>query len=133
MRVSKMFDDYERKLKELDEYREKLIEDYKIAKENTRKFLKECEKVGIKIVSIGTKTNKIKSSREWSYYCEGSIFADEKYNDWPAIWKVAEMENDKYNGGCGNGGQHEFDCTRFVEGIYEFKDGKWRMLLGGEE
>ena len=133
MRAEKLFGKYERNLKELEKYKKELDKDFKEAKENTQKFLKECQNVGIQLVSIGTKTDKIESAKEWrSWNHSNSIFADEEYGDWPAIWKVADMENGKYNGGCGNSGQHQFNCSRFIEGVYEFKDGKWKMLEEGE-
>jgi hypothetical protein len=90
----------------------------------------------VKMVSIGTKTDKIKNSKEWrSFGHDGSIFADEyeKRSDgsrgWPAIWKVSEaFEKEGYGYGCGNSGQHQFDCAKFVEGVYEFKEGKWYLI-----
>ena len=137
MKVNRIFESYDEKLKSLEEYRKSIINDLEEAKKNTNQFLSECNKVGIKVVSIGTKTNKIKSSKEWvSFGHDGSIFADEIIerkdgsSGWPAIWKVAEaFEKEGYGCGCGNTGQHQFDCAKFVEGVYEFKDGKWRMLI----
>src|SRR5574344_1141107 len=97
MKVNRIFENYDSKLKDLENYRLQIIKDLEVAKENTNRLLEECEKVGIKVVSIGTKTDKIKSSKEWgSFGHDGSIFADEyeKRKDgtkgWPAIWKVSE-------------------------------------------
>lgn len=136
MKVNRIFENYDSELKDLENYRLQIIKDLEVAKENTNRFLEECEKVGIKIVSIGTKTNKIQNSREWkSFSHDDSIFADEyeKRKDgtkgWPAIWKVSEaFEKEGYGYGCGNRGQHQFSCAKFVEGVYEFKEGKWFLL-----
>lgn len=127
MRVKIKFNDYEEKIKELEEEKKELLKEFEEAKNNTNKFLRECEKYGIKTVSIATRTKKIKATKIWNY-CNDMIFADEKYNGWPAIWRVAEMDDGKYNGGCGNSGQHQFNCARFIEGVYEFKEGKWFLL-----
>ena len=136
MKVNRIFENYDGKLKDLENYRLQIIKDLEAAKENTNRFLLECEKVGIKVVSIGTKTDKIKSSKEWgSFGHDGSIFADEyeKRKDgtkgWPAIWKVSEaFEKEGYGYGCGNSGQHQFNCAEFIEGVYEFKEGKWYLI-----
>src|SRR5574344_197936 len=136
MKVNRIFENYDNKLKELESYREEIIKKLEEAKKNTNRFLEECTKVGIKMVSIGTKTNKIQSSKEWgSFGHDGSIFADEyeKRRDgsrgWPAIWKVSEaFEKEGYGYGCGNSGQHQFDCAKFVEGVYEFREGKWYLI-----
>ncbi len=86
MKVNRIFENYDERLKSLEQYRKTIIADLEIAKKNTYKFLEECEKVGIKIVSVGTKTDKIKSSEKWGNFGhEGSIFADERINEWPAI------------------------------------------------
>lgn len=129
MNIKYRFKEYEYDLKELEKKREQLLQEFDEAKKNTNIFLQECEKYGIKRVSIATKTNKIKSTKGWSG-CYNMIFADEEYDGWPAIWKVASMDGDKYNGGCGNSGQHQFNCATFIEGVYEFKDGKWKLLEG---
>jgi len=130
MKVNRIFENYDNKLKELESYREEIIKKLEEAKKNTNRFLEECTKVGIKMVSIGTKTDKIKSSKEWRIFShDGSIFADEYEEGWPAIWKVSEVFEKEGNGyGCGNSGQHQFNCAKFVEGVYEFKEGKWFLL-----
>ena len=51
MKVNRIFESYDEKLKSLEEYRKSIINDLEEAKKNTNQFLSECNKVGIKVVS----------------------------------------------------------------------------------
>ena len=97
-----------------------LLLELAVAKKETRNFLRRCEEEGIKRVSIGTATNKIKSAKAWGANTQSSCFADEKEKGghFPAIWRVCD-------GGCGNEGQHSNNNARLIDGVYELKNGKW--------
>jgi hypothetical protein len=97
------------------------------AKTFTAEFLKSCENNGIKTVSISRNHETIKSTQGWPFGHSGSVFADkEDAMGLPAIWRVVEKLG--INGGCGNTGQHSADCSRLIDGVYQFKNGKWDRL-----
>ena len=115
------FDRFERELKEMKS-------DYRLYKKETTRFLKECTKYGINLVSIGVNTKKIKRSSSWggtSSVIAGGDVSDRK-DGFPAIWSV--ISNLHISGSCGNGHQHYVnDKARLIEGVYEFKNNQWRI------
>ena len=99
---------------------------YKNNVEFTTKFLKCCEENGIKKVGIQVIADDLKGSKNFPFGAAGNVFADERLDGWPAIWKVCE--DMKISGGCGNSGQHQISSNasaKFIDGIYELKDGVW--------
>lgn len=129
MKVKKTFEDlqeriqyFSQKLKdEIDEFNDK----FAVAKKNTEKFLKECEKVWIKVVSLWTETDLIPRTKTFPFWPQDSIFAEWEYvkRKWwhkrPAIRSVAEKFQEWT--WCWNTWQHSFDLEEFVEWVYEFK------------
>lgn len=105
-----------------------LAKAYAEAEDFTLKFLKQCSKHHIKLVSIGTRTNLIDAARDWPFDCSNSVFASGNSRDgWPAIWSVVEEMG--ISGGAGNSSQHQVCCgAKLVEGVYEFKDKKLRKI-----
>ena len=98
-----------------------LLAELNTAQKNTFEFLSKCKVAGIKRVSIGVNTKKIKSCKDWPFGYEGSCFADEQNKDWPAIWSVC-------SDGCGNSGQHSNDNSKLIDGVYELRSGKWHPV-----
>lgn len=93
----------------------------------TSVFLQSCEKHGINLVSIGQKTNLIKSCKDWPFGYVGSVFADERSeNGWPAIWAVCDEM--KIGFGAGNTGQHQANLSKLINGVYKLEDGKWLKI-----
>ena len=118
----------QKEVKELEEKANSLAEAYAEAEDFTLRFLKCCSKRHIKLVSIGKKTELIESAKNFPFGYGGSVFADDIGSDgWPTIWRVVE-EMGIY-GGCGNSGQHQVSCdAKLIDGVYEFKDKKWRKI-----
>lgn len=122
------FTDLQGEIKHLEAKADALAKAYAEAEDFTVRFLKCCSKHHIKLVSIGKKTDLIKGSKSYPFGCGGGVFADE-YNreGYPAIWRVVEEMG--ISGGAGNGGQHQVTReAKFVDGVYEFKDKKWRKI-----
>lgn len=97
------------KFKMVEEQIKRCSNDFKTFKEQyisainkTNEFLKCCEMVGIKRVSLGVFDKKIKSYKDWPFGFNGSAFADELHCTWPAIWKACELAG--IGLGCGNTG-----------------------------
>ena len=90
----------------------------------TNVFLNCCKEVGIKKVSVGKNCKSISSCKDWPFSFEGNLFATkkDKYGD-SLIWKVAELTG--LNPKCGNGGQVQADTNYLIDGIYEYRKGKW--------
>lgn len=114
----------ERKIEEA----KKAVAELEEAVDETKRFLDICREEGIRIVSIGKQTEKIKAAKDWPFSPNGSVFADKRTKDGePAIWRVAERAGIKR--GCGNGGQHQVrEEAKLIEGVYKFKKGKWYLL-----
>lgn len=112
-----------------DKY-DSICQAYKEAEDFTKDFLKCCKKHKIKLVAINTTTELINSCGTYPFGYEGNVFADERVKDgWPAIWGV--VEEMKISGGAGNTGQHQITregSAKLVDGVYEYKNGKWRRL-----
>lgn len=110
-------------LDEVDRFNKK----FAIATKNTEKFLRECQKVWIKLVSLWTETDLIPRTKTFPFWTYNSIFAEWEYAGviWnakrPAIRSVAEKFEEWH--WCWNTWQHSFDLDEFVEWVYEFK--KW--------
>jgi hypothetical protein len=95
----------------------------------TAKFLKACEDVGIKNVCIMDKNEIVKSSVGFAFGVSGSVFADEEFQGWPAIWKACEISG--ISSGCGNPGQHQISYkgqNTLIDGTYSLKNGKWQRI-----
>lgn len=99
----------------------------------TNKLLTKLAKAGYKKVSISTKTDLIPSSKTWPFGHEGNLFAmgpiEDEVKDkegWPAVWTVVKELG--IGEGAGNSGQYQIDDSRLIDGIYEFKSGKWLRL-----
>ena len=105
-----------------------LAEAYAEAEDFTLQFLKCCSKHHIKLVSIGKRTNLIESTKRYPFGCGGSVFADGRSRDGrPTIWGIVEEMG--ISGGAGNAGQHQVTCdAKLIDGVYEFKDKKWRKI-----
>lgn len=111
--------DFDRKIESIKDDLKSALNQLKTAKKETFTFLKKCEAVGIKCVSIGKRTKRIKSSESWPFSADDSVFAEGRGKDgWPLIWKVA-------SGGCGNHDQHSNDNSKLIDGVYELRAGKW--------
>lgn len=108
---------------ELKEFESKFSE----AKKETSKFLALCGKHEIKAVCIGVANPIVKESVTFPFGASGSVFAEGRCkNDWPVIWKVVEEAG--ISQGCGNTSQHGADISRLIEGAYQLKNGKWKMI-----
>ena len=122
------FNDLPEEVKALDQKANALLESYAEAEDFTLRFLKCCRKHNIKLVSIGTRTELIESSKTYPFSCCGSVFADGRSSDgWPTIWGIVNEMG--ISGGCGNSGQHKVSCdAKLIDGVYELKDKKWRKI-----
>ena len=122
------FDELKKQIECLEAKANSIAEAYAEAEDFTLRFLKCCSKHHINLVSIGKRTDIIESAKSWPFGCDGSVFADGKGRDgWPTIWGVVkEMD---ISGGSGNTGQHQISCdAKLIDGVYEFKDKKWRKI-----
>lgn len=100
---------------------------YLEAEDFTNKFLDECEKRGIELVSIQTRTDLIPASMSFPFGTSHSVFAPGKYDGWPAIWRVVEALG--ISGGCGNTDQMQISRAAqslLIDGVYTYKSGAWR-------
>ena len=122
------FDELQKQIKCLEEKANSLAEAYAEAEDFTLRFLKCCSKHNIKMVSIRKRTDLIESAKGFPFGCGNSVFADGRDRDgWPTIWGVVEEMG--ISGGAGNSGQHEVTCdAKLIDGVYEFKDQKWRKI-----
>ena len=105
-----------------------LAEAYAEAEDFTLKFLACCEKHHIDLVSIGQRTDRIKSAKKYPFDVKDSVFADgADSEDGPYIWSV--VSDMGISGGCGNSGQHQIrNSAKLIDGVYELKDGTWRKV-----
>ena len=136
MRVEKVFWDLQERVKSITqsikEETKEMNDKFLVAKKNTDKFLKECERVWIKVVSLWTKTDLIPRTITFPFGVDGSIFAEWLYAEYewrterPAIWSVASKFEEWH--GCWNGWQHSFDLDNFIEWVYEFKKWCWKKV-----
>ena len=122
------FKDLQEEVRKLEEKANSLAEAYAEAEDFTLQFLKCCSKHHIKLVSIGKRTDLIESAKGFPFGCGNSVFADGRGRDgWPTIWGVVEEMG--ISGGVGNTGQHQVTCdAKLIDGVYEFKDKKWRKI-----
>ena len=122
------FDELKKQIECLVAKANSLAEAYAEAEDFTLRFLKCCSKHNIKMVSIGKRTDLIESAKSFPFGCGNSVFADGRDRDgWPTIWGVVEEMG--ISGGVGNSGQHEVTCdAKLIDGVYEFKDKKWRKI-----
>lgn len=105
-----------------------LAEAYAEAEDFTLKFLACCEKHHIDLVSIGQRTDRIKSSKTFPFDVSDSVFADGvDSKNGPYIWSV--VSDIGISRGCGNNGQHQIcNSAKLVDGVYELRDGTWRKV-----
>ena len=122
------FDELQKQIECLEAKANSLAEAYAEAEDFTLRFLKCCSKHNIKMVSIGKRTDLIESSKNFPFGCDGSVFADGRGRDGcPTIWGVVNEMG--VSGGAGNTGQHQVSCdAKLIDGVYEFKDKKWRKI-----
>ena len=122
------FDELKKQIECLVAKANSLAEAYAEAEDFTLRFLKCCSKHNIKMVSIGKRTDLIESAKGFPFGCGNSVFADGRDRDgWPTIWGVVEEMG--ISGGVGNTGQHKVTCdAKLIDGVYEFKDKKWRKI-----
>ena len=122
------FDELKKQIECLVAKANSLAEAYAEAEDFTLRFLKCCSKHNIKLVSIGKRTDLIESAKGFPFGCGNSVFADGRDRDgWPTIWGVVEEMG--ISGGCGNSGQYQVSCdAKLIDGVYEFKDKKWRKI-----
>ena len=122
------FTELQKQIECLEAKANSLAESYAEAEDFTLRFLKCCSKHHVKLVSIGTRTELIESSKTYPFGCSGSVFADGRSCDgWPTIWGIVEEMG--ISGGAGNTGQHHVNCdAKLIDGVYEFKDKKWRKI-----
>lgn len=128
MNFDKKFEQVYKEIDDLKKEYNNLYIAYKEARNFTEEFLDCCEKVGIKKVGIRDYDESFKAY-PFTFGQYESVFADEYFNGWPAIWKVCS--DLKIGGGAGNGGQCQLNteaCTRLIDGIYELKDGNWKKI-----
>lgn len=103
--------------------------DLKEASKFTQTFLDECGKSGIKVVSIGKKSELVPATVNFPFGCSGSVFQNSEVRDkygWPAIWGVVGRLN--IGGGCGNTDQYSVKDCPLIEGVYELKGKTWRKV-----
>ena len=111
---------------------EQLYRAYGDAHDFTMTFLEACQKNGISIVSIQTKTDLIPETKTFPFGVRGSVFSDDvSVGGWPAIWLA--VRDAGLQDGCGNGNQMQTNCSKLVDGVYELKDGKWRRIDGDDQ
>ena len=124
------FENLQNEIKGLSERADRLAQAYAEAEDFTRKFLTQCSKHNIKLVSIGVRTDLIEKSKTYPFGCSGSVFAEGRTKDgWPVIWSVVSELG--IGGGCGNSDQHQITQDAqsiLIDGVYEFKDKKWHKI-----
>ena len=122
------FDELQKQIECLEEKANSLAEAYAEAEDFTLRFLKCCSKHKIKMVSIGKRTDLIESAKGFPLGCGDSVFSDGRDSaGWPTIWGVVNEMG--ISGGAGNTGQHQISCgAKLIDGVYEFKDKKWRKI-----
>lgn len=125
--IKEIKNELKRNIKEMKNELKELEEDFIKTQNKTLEFLDNCQKVGIKRVGINMRDEKFEESKNWPFTRRGMVFADERYEGWPAIWRAVEMTKDikQY---CGNSGQYQCDTQFLQSGIYEFKNGKWYLV-----
>lgn len=125
--AEELFFSLDSKLKEIKEELKTAQAEIIQVKRETAKFLSACRKVGIKIVAIETKHKLIPSSMDFSFGVLGSVFANENYEDRPAIWTACDISG--FGGGCGNSGQHSLKSeARLLSGVYKYQKGCWKRI-----
>lgn len=98
-----------------------------IARVQTAKLLSIAKDKGVTAVSVGKKHPRV-GNEDWPFGAGGSIFTpkDERINNWPAAWHLAEAMGISYGGG--NPGQHQAKIEELIEGVYEIRKGKWHRI-----
>lgn len=122
------FSELQTQINTLQDKANRLAEAYAEAEDFTLKFLACCEKHHIDLVSIGQRTDRIKSAKKYPFDVKDSVFADgTDSEDGPYIWSV--VSDMGISGGCGNSGQHQIrNSAKLIDGVYELKDGTWRKV-----
>ena len=128
MRWDYRFTEIQEEVKRVSAKADALAEAYAEAEDFTLRFLKQCSKHKVKLVSIGTRTDLIESSKTFPFGCSGSVFAEGRDSfDWPVIWRIVEELG--ISGGAGNSGQHQVNCdAKLVDGVYKFENKTWHKI-----
>jgi len=95
----------------------------------TAKFLKACSDKGLTAIAIRKRGKQVPASMDFPFGASGSVFSfsPKKEDGWPAIWGICEDFGVSH--GCGNSSQHAIkDTPDLIDGIYEFKAGKWNKV-----
>jgi len=102
----------------------------KIGVEFTQKFLNKCGKAGYTRISIGKRSNKVSSSKGWTFGTSSSVFGFpsgiKDKTGWCAIWGIVEELG--ISGGCGNADQHQVSEDNLIEGVFQLKGKKWMRI-----
>lgn len=98
-----------------------------VARVRTASLLGIAKDNGVTAVSIGKKHPRV-GNEDWEFGTAGSIFTpkEERINDWPAAWHLAEAMGISW--GAGNPGQHQANIEELIEGVYEIRKGKWHRI-----
>ena len=97
----------------------------------TYKFLRRCQKYGIKRVSISVRHKSIPASLNLSWPSDpwGFVFSagDYRYDGWPALWRVCEEL--KVAGRSGGNNWHTVHMTSGLRpGVYHLRNKKWYVI-----
>jgi multidrug efflux pump subunit AcrA (membrane-fusion protein) len=104
------------------------IESLDKAAVKTAQVLEIAKNVGVKALSIGMKSARVRNEA-WPFGYKGSIFTVPGARDpygYPLAWTIAEQAG--ISGGCGNTGQHSVDDSLLIDGVYELRAGKWHKI-----
>lgn len=113
---------FESRITRLENQLSMLKDEYEQSTQFTNHILKKAEEYGTKALGIN-KTSELVQTNPW-LNAPSSLFAKERDEyDNLQVWRLAR---DFFPGACGNTEQYQIpvDAT-VVDGIYEFKDGKW--------
>lgn len=125
--------DYGQLIDQLSRRVESLREEYERAKIMTAHVLAAAEANGVDRIGINTIDKTVHETGNFPFAARGSLFAKGRHeNGWPVVWKVASDAG--ISGGAGNTDQHQIQSVALVDGIYELRDGEWRMVepVGGD-
>ena len=107
----------------LSDYEERLA----VARVKTSTLLRLAKENGVTAISIGKKHPRV-GNENFPFGGAGSIFTpkDERIDDYPAAWRLAELMGISY--GAGNTGQHQADVSELIDGVYEIRKGAWYRI-----
>lgn len=129
MNFSYKINDLEKRIAELQEEAAMIRTDLVKAGEFTDLFLNKCAERNITRVAVGIADPETDGAKGWNGGY-GMVFSNDVCaGTWPAIWGAVEAMG--ISSGCGNSNQHQISqegIAKLVDGVYELKDGKWRMI-----